>query len=660
MSSTISKRSFLKFSVLTILLLCVMLLVQQPVQAAPPNFQAPVQVATGLTTPTQMQFAPDGRLFVAEQNGGLRVIDTSGTLLPTPFTTVTTTTVGERGLLGIAFDPNFLTNGYVYVLYTVTTPTIHNRISRFTADPLNPNQAQAASEQIIFEMDTVDGTNHNGGAMHFGSDGNLYVATGDSQGGATGLNAQMLTNTHGKILRINPDGTIPTDNPFYASTTGIHRAIWALGLRNPFTFAFQPGTNRMFINDVGEGNWEEINEGVAGANFGWPYFEADDPGLVAPVPGGFTYNSPMHTYATGVGGTCAITGGTFYNDTVFQYPTSYLGDYFFGDFCAGTVTEYDTASNTPIAFYDSLGFGVVDIKTSPAGEIYYLTRGSGGAVYRLPYNGAPQIVQNPQSIAVDSGTPATFTCLGTGGANLQYQWQVGGVNIPGATSASYTTPTTANADDGNQYACVVTNAGFGSVTSTPATLTVNPQAVPVAQANIGVFDPAISKIGFLVPGQVGVTGEQLEWVITVSNTGNATGNNIVVTDTLRDELQIDSVQLPVGTSSINGQTVTVNIPTIAPGQAIQFSIFTTVLVGAQVDNTACLTADNFDGEECVSARAIRSLPATGETPWWRMWVLMGALASVLLAIGGLAMLFVMDMALTDPVDATMHDIDLYL
>lgn len=622
-------------------------------QAAPPGFLPPELIAGGLANPTAMAFAPDGRLFVAQQAGALRVIDAGGNLLATPFITLTTTSVGERGLLGIAFDPNFASNGYVYLYYTVTTPTIHNRISRFTADPGNPNQALAASEVVLMELDTVTATDHNGGAMHFGPDGKLYIAIGDSKGGPTGLNAQDLNTTHGKILRINSDGSIPTDNPFYGTLTGIYRAIYAYGFRNPYTFAFQPGTGRLYANDVGEGAWEEINDVVAGGNYGWPYREANSPGLVTPEPPGFTYTGPIYQYDNTGGGppdfTCAITGGTFYNNQVYQYPTTYLSDYFFGDFCAGFIQNYDTPTDTASPFYDTLGFGLVDLKTSPAGEIYFLTRDpfagpNQGKVYRLRYEGAPEIIQNPQSVTVDEGQTATYTVIATGGQNLTYQWQKDGVAIPGATGASYTTPPTAPGDSGAIYTVIVSNGAFGSVASTPASLSVNPLPA-VAQPSVGVFDPSISKIGFLVPGQLGVTGEQLEWVITVNNTSAVAGFNIVITDTLRDELRVDSVDLPVGTSNINGQTVTVTIPSLAPGQSVQFSIFTTVLNGEQIDNTACITADNMSQPECVSARAIRALPSTGETPWWRIWVMIGAFGSIALAIAGLGMLFVMDIAM---------------
>jgi len=212
-----------------------------------------------------MDFAPDGRLFVCLQGGTLRVIKNSA-LLATPFLTVTVDASGERGLLGVTFDPNFATNKFVYVYYTVATSPRHNRVSRFTA---NGDVALANSEVVILELDNLSAaTNHNGGALHFGPDGKLYIAVGEN---ANGSNSQTLANLLGKVLRINADGTIPADNPFF-NTAGARKEIWALGLRNPFTFAFQPGTGRLFINDVGQSTWEEINDGIAGSNYGWQIF----------------------------------------------------------------------------------------------------------------------------------------------------------------------------------------------------------------------------------------------------------------------------------------------------------------------------------------------------------------------------------------------------
>src|SRR5262245_56971996 len=208
-------------------------------------------VASGLSAPTTFEFAPDGRIFIAQQGGQLRVVK-NGQLLATPFLSLNVDSRGERGLLGVAFDPQFETNHFVYVYYTVPGFPAHNRVSRFTA---NGDVAQQGSEVPILELNPLSAaTNHNGGAIHFGPDGKLYIGVGENDNGA---NAQTLANLLGKILRINADGSIPSDNPFFNQATGNNRAIWAGGLRNPFSFAFQRGTGQMFINDVGENTWEE-------------------------------------------------------------------------------------------------------------------------------------------------------------------------------------------------------------------------------------------------------------------------------------------------------------------------------------------------------------------------------------------------------------------
>ena len=210
----------------------------------PPGF-TDTEWVSGINRPYQMEFAPDGRLFVSQQGGKLRVIK-NGVLLEAPFLTVTVDVTGDRGLIGIAFDPAFTVNHFVYVYYTTPTPVPHSRVSRFTAAG---DVAVAGSEKVLIELaDLGSATIHNGGSIHFGADGKLYIATGDN---FQFIPAQSMTSLLGKLLRINSDGTIPDDNPFVTTATGEFRAIWALGLRNPYTFGVQPGTGRIFINDVG-------------------------------------------------------------------------------------------------------------------------------------------------------------------------------------------------------------------------------------------------------------------------------------------------------------------------------------------------------------------------------------------------------------------------
>jgi glucose/arabinose dehydrogenase len=414
---------------------------------------------------TAMQFAPDGRLFVCQQSGKLRVVQ-NGTLLTTPFLSLPVDSSGERGLLGVAFDPAFATNHFVYVYYTATTPTIHNRVSRFTA---NGNVAVAGSERVLLDLDPLSqATNHNGGAIHFSNGGKLFIATGDN---ATGGNAQKLTNPFGKILRINRDGTIPTDNPFLAQTSGVSRAIWALGLRNPFTTAFQRSTGRFFINDVGASDFEEINEGFAGANFGWPLAEgpSDDP----------AFRDPFHFYAT-INGACAITGGAFYESPVLAFPSGYYGDYFYADYCAGWIRRIDLDTRTVTSFASGIA-SPVDLKVGPDGALYYLTR-QDGRVGRISYTTSqpPEIGLQPADQMVAIGQSATFTVGASGSAPLSYQWRRNGNAIAGATGASYTRTNIQLTDNGALFTVRVSNA-WGAEMSEAAQLTVTQNTVPTAK-----------------------------------------------------------------------------------------------------------------------------------------------------------------------------------
>ena len=422
---------------------------------------------SGLASPTAMALTPDGRVFVCQQGGQLRVIK-NGVLLPTPFLTVTVDPDGERGLLGVALDPDFPQNQYVYVYYTTPSPAVHNRLSRFTA---NGDVAVPGSEMILLNLNNLSfATNHNGGALHFGLDGKLYVAVGDN---ANSGNAQVLTNLLGKLLRVGvpPDPLIPSDNPFPAAS-GNNRAIWALGLRNPFTFSVQPGSGRIFINDVGQVSWEEINDGAAGANYGWSICEGPcDP----PNP---AYADPVSFYANG-GTTCAITGGTFYNPVLPQFPADYTGDYFFADYCADWIRRLDTTSGAVTGFATGAP-SPVDLQVDHEGSLYYLARGN-GRVYKVTYTGGnnPVITEDPESQLISFGSPVTFSVSASGAAPLSYQWQRNSVDIGGATLPSFTIPSVGAGDDGDQFRCRVSNS-FGNATSAQALLTATNDDPPTA------------------------------------------------------------------------------------------------------------------------------------------------------------------------------------
>lgn len=433
-----------------------------------------VLVAGGLAGPSLMAIAPDGRIFVSEQGGKVRVIK-NGALLPTPFVTLAVSSEGERGALGIAFDPAFASNQLVYVYYTSSSGP-HNRVSRFTAS----GDVASAGETILLDLPNLStATNHNGGALQFGLDGKLYVAVGDN---ANAGNSQNMGTTLGKMLRINPDGTIPTDNPFYGSTTGNNRAIWALGLRNPFTFAVQPGTGRMFINDVGQDTYEEIDDGIPGANYGWPNYEGPSSNSA--------FKTPFHYYHHNTGG-CAIAGGDFYNPTVSGFPPEYSGDYFFADYCGGWIRRIDLSTKAVTEFASGLS-SPTDIRTGMDGSLYYLNRGT-GSVRKISYASSqvPVISQHPANATASVGGSATFTVAATGGAPLAYQWQRNLADIQGATGTAYTLANVQTADNGAAFRCVVSNSA-GQVNSNEAMLTVTTNLMPTADITAPAAGSAFS------------------------------------------------------------------------------------------------------------------------------------------------------------------------
>ncbi len=326
----------------------------------PPGFSMN-KVAGGLTAATAMAVAPDGRVFVCEQTGTLRVIK-DGQLRSEPFLTVPVDSHWERGLIGVALDPGFESNGFVYITYVAAEPYPHHHVSRFTA---RGDVAAPGSEVVLLRGDDQrklggpEPRGHQGGALHFGRDGKLYIAIGEQTARQP---AQRLDTFQGKLLRINPDGTIPEDNPFFRKAKGKYRAIWAIGLRNPFTFAVQPGTGRIFINDVGDSGWEEVDEGFAGANYGWPESEGatNDP----------RFRGPIHTYRV-----ASIAGGAFCpKGAGVAFPAEYQGKYFFMDFVQGWIKVLDPDRPDRVEAFAAGLTRPCDLAFAPDGGLYVLLR----------------------------------------------------------------------------------------------------------------------------------------------------------------------------------------------------------------------------------------------------------------------------------------------
>lgn len=346
--------------------------------ASVPNGFESSTVAGGLDRPTVMALAPGGGFFVAEQGGAVRVVR-EGRLLQRPLLDLSgrVDSRGERGLVGLTLDPDFARDKpFIYVYYTLAARNgvpPHNVIARFRVDG---DRILPGSGRRLARLPNLNATNHNGGALAFGRDGRLYAAVGEN---ARPELAQNRNSRFGKMLRMNRAGKAPKDNPFYSNprVKGVNKTVWALGLRNPYSFAIRPGTGTMFINDVGAAEWEEINRGVAGANYGWPVHEGPESDR--------RFRGPFYAYRHAAGTCNAITGGAFYDPRRAQFPRGYVGDYLFADICRGFIRRVDPRTGEVRGFATGLS-APVDLKVGPGGVLYYLSRGT-NSVERIRYTG---------------------------------------------------------------------------------------------------------------------------------------------------------------------------------------------------------------------------------------------------------------------------------
>jgi len=456
------------------------------------------QLLNGLN-PSSMTFSPDGRLFIVEK-GGRVLTYRDGTLQPEPFLELEVDDFNERGLGGISFHPAFEQNGLFYVYYTPARAGF-NRVSRFRA---NGDFAVPGSEEVLLELDPLLGSIHNGGAMVWLPDTTLIIGVGD---GGNGPSAQKTDSFLGKMLRIRDDGSIPSDNPFFETYEGDYRAIYALGLRNPFTVAQQPSSGKIFINDVGGSRYEEVNELVAGGNYGWDIVEGPS-GLSNAPP---QHVRALHEYDHDSG--CAVVGATFYEPSVASFPNEYQGRYFFGDYCLGLIRVLNPVSHEIEGDIASgldrvIGFAVDDA----SGDLFYLARGSGdgstedntssseGTLWRVRYtgSGAPVVSRQPQDVLLPIGEDAVFEVRASGQPPYSYQWLREGRAILEQTKRKLTLENVELSDDGSEFSVVVENE-FGRDTSSLARLTVttNTRPIPV------IISPA--------PGTTYAAGDLIEF-----------------------------------------------------------------------------------------------------------------------------------------------------
>jgi glucose/arabinose dehydrogenase len=533
-----------------------------------------------------------------------------GTLLATPALDLSTVicSESERGLLGVAVDPQFASNRFIYVYYTYrradpcSSTNAVNRVSRFVL--ADTNTVDRASETILIDNIPSTAGNHNGGDLQFGKDANLYISVGDggcdyAGTGCAGSNdASRDQNVLlGKVLRITPTGAIPAGNPFQGLGTGRCnlagrttaarcQETFAWGLRNPFRMAFDPNApaTRFYINDVGQNVWEEIDDGVAGADYGWNVREghcanASTTNCGAP-PAGMT--NPIHDYSHAATNCGSITGGAFVPGGV--WPAAYDGGYLFGDYVCGRIFAL-TPAGTRTIFADQLGASsAVHLAFGPHGAtqaLYYTSYQSGGTVHRIAYaaagNQAPTARLSATPPAGEPGVVVTLDGSASSdpdaGDTLTYEWDFGDGTAPAQTTASSVTHTYAIA--GRVTAQLVVRDDHG-VASSAASTTIDvgntvPQPVmtsPAAGASFYVGQ-SISLRGSATDREDGtLASSRLSWTVlrrhgthTHPWYGPVTGNSSAFTAPAPEDLEAtanSSVEVILTATDSSGATASVS------------------------------------------------------------------------------------------------------
>ena len=412
----------------------------EDVHANPPTGFQNESLIIGLDEPVDLAFAPDNRMFIAERGTGkIRIVEPGATSPnATPLNTIISTSTGEKGIVGFVLDPDFVANGYYYVFYTKNSRDV---VSRFTAsgDTTIPN-----SEVVIWSDNADVGAVHHGGGIAFGIDGRIYISTGDHHDTNFTLShvSQRLDSYRGKILRVNKNGTIPVDNPFYDGSGPNLDAIWAVGLRNPFRIHIDQQTGRLYIADVGGNNnstaVEEINLGAPGANYGWPLCEGSTCTQAS-------MTKPLFEYPHN-GRDASITGGFIYHGG--NFPQEYQNSYFYADYAQNWIRRlvFDQNGNVVKNVYfepidgalDGPYGDIVAVRQGPDGALYYVNIGinwdgfreTQGAIRRVSYTSGNQ-PPTIHSVAADPSSgpgpllSVTFstTVSDPEGDVLSYSWQ---------------------------------------------------------------------------------------------------------------------------------------------------------------------------------------------------------------------------------------------
>lgn len=577
------------------------------ISAPPANF-TDVSVVTGLGAPTDIAFLPNGRMLITTQGGTLYSATTAGTK-NVAYSVPAICSDFERGLLGVAVDPSFNSNSYVYLFYTFnknnscaanSSSSPVNRVSRFTYNS-SSNTLSGGSETVLVDNMPSPNGNHNAGDLGFGKDGFLYISIGDggcdlsnsSLCAGQNTNARKTNILTGKILRVTRDGGIPAGNPFTGSDSGVCavngrttatycRETYAWGLRNPFRFAFDPNASetKVYVNDVGQGTWEEIDNLVAGADYGWNVREGgcangSTTNCGAP-PSGMT--NPIYAYQHG---SCnSITSGAFVPNGI--WPSQYNGAYLFSDYTCGLTWQLTGSSGSFSRTQFASGAGVISMAFGPSGStqaLYYTTYDGGGLVRKIEYTG--QANRPPVARATADKTagaaPLTVTFDGSDstdpdGDTLTYDWNFG----DGSTHGTGVSPQHTYTTDATRTVTLTVSDGKGGTDTETLTITVGntqPSATIVSPASGALFNvgQTITLQGTGTDAEDGtIPDEDMTWNVILHHdththpfVTNETGNNVQFTAPAPEDLAAAAnsyleIQLTVTDSEGLSRTVTRN------------------------------------------------------------------------------------------------------
>ncbi len=484
------------------------------------------QFCTGFTWPTKIANCGDERIFVIQKTGKIFIVDSNGVKKTTPFidlgsvATVPTSISSERGTLGMAFHPNYFQNGYFYVNYTRASDGA-TRVSRFQVSASNPDSASVSTELNLLTI-TQPFSNHNGGDIHFGTDGYLYIGMGD--GGSANDPNNYATNRNsllGKMLRIDVDNTqgslnyaIPSDNPYAdSSATNYKKEIWSYGLRNPWRWSFDRLNGDLWIGDVGQNAIEEVNHESVNSNggkfYGWRCWEGNSSTGLSGCTGILNSNPPIFQYPHTLYSSCSITGGFVYRGAMFN---SMYGYYFLTDYCSGRF--WWVKQNASGTFSNGLasstaGFGTNNFVTFGENKYGELFVGgiSDGKIYKIKSNDCTPVA----SIDITDTAICSGSIISTPFAiGLQYQWNINGIQNIADTLNSL------QVNSPGQYFVTVTKNGCStSGISATKTFFVNPL-------------PSLSFVGSL-PSIVDVAAQSFV-IQTSSSNAIITIDNVVTSN----------------------------------------------------------------------------------------------------------------------------------